>query len=62
LYKLLKILYPINRSITGDGIKNTLDILSERIPINRYSYKTGTDIFDWKVPLEWNIKSAFIKK
>jgi len=61
MYDLLKRLFPINRSITGHGINKTLDVLSENIPISKYTYKTGEKMFDWEVPKEWDIKSAFIK-
>jgi len=61
LYKLLKELFPICRSITGDGLKKTLDIISKYVPIRINKIQTGKKIFDWKVPEEWNIESAYIK-
>ena len=55
-------LFPICRSISGDGLKKTLKYISKRIlEMNIYSIKSGTKVFDWKVPLEWNISDAFIK-
>tara|TARA_B110000977_G_scaffold191751_2_gene264314 strand:+ start:2394 stop:3707 length:1314 start_codon:yes stop_codon:yes gene_type:complete len=54
-------LYPICRSITGEGFKKSLDILSKEIPLQKIKYKTGKKIFDWKVPQEWSVKEAFIK-
>jgi aminopeptidase-like protein len=54
-------LYPICRSITGEGFKKSLNILAKEIPLKQIKYKTGIKVFDWKVPQEWNIKEAFIK-
>ena len=55
-------LYPICRSITGDGVRKTLDIISEQIPLEKHEITTGTEVFDWTVPKEWNIKDAYVKK
>lgn len=54
-------LWPINRSLTGDGNRETLKILSEIIPLNIYEVPSGTTCFDWTVPPEWNVKEAWIK-
>jgi aminopeptidase-like protein len=54
-------LYPICRSITGDGIRRTLAMIQERIPLRILEVPTGTPIFDWTVPKEWNIRDAYIK-
>lgn len=59
--KYLKRLFPISRSITGDGNRATLSILKEIIPLNVSEYPSGEKMYDWVVPLEWNIKSAWIK-
>ncbi len=61
LYSLVRELYPICRSITGEGVRETLQILERRIPLTRTSLATGTRVFDWEIPLEWNIRDAFIK-
>lgn len=54
-------LYPICRSITGAGVRETLRLIQERIPIEVHEVPTGTKVFDWTVPKEWNIRDAWIK-
>jgi aminopeptidase-like protein len=54
-------LFPICRSITGDGFRETLRGISKHIAIEVTGVPTGTQVFDWTVPKEWNIKDAFIK-
>ncbi|MEH2359007.1 DUF4910 domain-containing protein [Nostoc sp.] len=61
LYQLVYQLYPICRSITGNGVRNTLKIISEYIPLSLHEVPTNTQVFDWIVPKEWNIKAAYIK-
>jgi aminopeptidase-like protein len=54
-------LFPITRSITGQGVRDTLGIIKKYIPgLKIYNVKSGTKVFDWKVPPEWNIKNAYI--
>ncbi|MEH2024405.1 DUF4910 domain-containing protein [Nostoc sp.] len=61
LYQLISDLYPICRSITGNGFRETLKILQQHIPLSVHEVPTGTEVFDWIVPKEWNIKDAYIK-
>ncbi len=61
MYQLVSELYPICRSITGDGVRQTLKILQEHIPLTIHEVPSGTSVFDWTVPKEWNITDAYIK-
>lgn len=55
------ILFPICRSITGQGIKKTLKIIKNEFPkLKIYNVNSGEKVFDWKIPPEWNIKDAYI--
>ena len=53
-------LYPIHRSQTGDGVRDTLARIGSYIPIDVHEVPTGTEVFDWVIPKEWNIASARI--
>ena len=62
MYDLATRLYPICRSITGDGVRQTLAILKEYIPeLEVHEVPSGTKVFDWTVPKEWNIRDAYIE-
>ncbi|MFW9261182.1 DUF4910 domain-containing protein [Nostoc sp. CALU 546] len=61
IYQLITKLYPICRSITGNGFRETLKIIQQYIPLSIQQVPTGTEVFDWIVPKEWNIKEAYIK-
>ncbi|MET0287282.1 MAG: DUF4910 domain-containing protein [Polyangiales bacterium] len=61
LYRLVEELYPICRSITGDGVRQTLDVLARVVPLERTELPSGAPILDWTVPKEWNIRDAYIK-
>lgn len=54
-------LFPICRSITGNGARETLRLIQKRIPLTICEVSSGTKVFDWTVPLEWNIQDAYIK-
>ncbi len=56
----LKKLYPICRSITGDGFRKSLKILGDKIDLKIFKFKSGSRILDWKIPKEWNIKDGYI--
>ena len=61
IYRLVSELYPICRSITGNGVRQTLNILKQKIPLEIHEIPTGTQVFDWAVPKEWNVTDAYIK-
>ena len=61
LHDLIGELYPICRSITGDGVRETLRRIGERIPLEVREVPTGTEVLDWTVPKEWNIREAWIR-
>lgn len=60
IYALAAQLYPINRSITGDGVRATLRALQHLVPLQIHEVASGTDVLDWTVPLEWNIRAAHV--
>lgn len=61
MYRLIVDLYPICRSITGDGYRRTMERIKEVIPLTTYEVPSGTEVFDWTVPKEWNIRDAYVK-
>ncbi|HIK53995.1 MAG TPA: DUF4910 domain-containing protein [Synechococcales cyanobacterium M55_K2018_004] len=61
MYQLITTLYPICRSITGDGVRQTLQILQQHVPLEIHEVPSGTQVYDWTVPQEWNIRDAYIK-
>ncbi|MEO2047115.1 MAG: DUF4910 domain-containing protein [Pirellulales bacterium] len=61
LFELMERLYPICRSITGDGVRHTLEILRQMVPLEVHEVPSGTQVLDWTVPDEWNIRDAWIK-
>ena len=61
MYEIICRLFPICRSITGDGVRTTLRMLQEYIPLEVREIPSGTQVLDWTVPKEWNIKGAYVK-
>jgi aminopeptidase-like protein len=61
MYELVEELYPICRSITGNGVRQTLERIAERVPLKVHEVPSGTQVHDWTVPREWNIEEAFIE-
>lgn len=61
IFTLIEKLYPICRSITGDGNRETLKHIREIIPLKIHEVPSGTSVYDWTVPKEWNIRDAYIK-
>ncbi|MEU3241435.1 MULTISPECIES: DUF4910 domain-containing protein [unclassified Streptomyces] len=60
MHALVERLYPLCRSITGDGVRATLEIVGEYIPLQVHEVPTGTEVLDWTVPQEWNIRDAYV--
>lgn len=60
MIELAKELYPIHRSITGEGVRKSLEIIKEQVPIEIKEVPCGEKVFDWEIPSEWNIKDAYV--
>ena len=56
---LARELYPINRSLTGEGVRETLRLI-KKVPLKNKFFKSGKKVFDWIIPKEWNVKNAYI--
>lgn len=61
LHRFIAKLYPICRSITGEGLRETLRIVQGRIPLRIHEVPTGAKVFDWTIPKEWNVRDAWVK-
>jgi aminopeptidase-like protein len=61
MYACVEDLYPLCRSITGDGLRETLRRLGRHVPLTIHEVPTGTPVLDWTIPKEWNIRDAWVK-
>jgi aminopeptidase-like protein len=62
MHALVRRLYPLCRSITGDGVRDTLKIVGEHLDLLWHEVPTGAQVLDWTVPQEWNIRDAYIAR
>ena len=60
MYRFIAELYPICRSITGNGLRQTLHSIQQELPIQLHEVPSGTQVLDWTVPREWNISDAYV--
>jgi aminopeptidase-like protein len=61
MYQLMGELYPICRSITGNGLRESLRLIQKHIPLELHEVPSGTAVFDWNIPKEWNIRDGYVK-
>ena len=61
MHRFIAELFPLCRSITGSGVRATLQAIAQRIPLTIHEVPSGTSVLDWTVPQEWNVRDAFIK-
>jgi aminopeptidase-like protein len=61
MHELMAELYPVCRSITGQGVRTTLERIGKEIPLESREVQTGTQVLDWTIPKEWNIRDAYVK-
>jgi aminopeptidase-like protein len=61
MYSMVSDMFPICRSITGNGVRQTLEIVKRIIPLTIHEVPSGKKVFDWEVPREWNVRAGYIK-
>jgi aminopeptidase-like protein len=61
MHRFISNMYPICRSITGDGVRKTIDLIREYIPLTTCEVPSGLKVFDWTIPHEWNVRDGYIK-
>jgi aminopeptidase-like protein len=61
MYRFAETAYPIPRSLTGQGVRETLQLVAERIPLEVHEVPSGTPVLDWTVPKEWNVREAWLQ-
>ena len=61
MHELMRELFPLPRSLTGDGVRATLAVLARDLELEVVETPTGTEVFDWTVPREWNLREAWIE-
>ena len=63
IFNLAKNIFFLNRSITGNDVRKTLSVIKKILPqLKIHEIKSKKKVFDWQIPLEWNIKDAYVKK
>ena len=60
MFDFMTELYPICRSITGNCVRKTLEMIKKHINLTIQDIPSGTSVFDWKIPKEWNISDGYI--
>ena len=61
MYQLISELFPICRSITGNGVRQTLRLIQQHVSLQVHEVPTGTKVLDWTVPREWNVEDAYVR-
>jgi aminopeptidase-like protein len=61
LYALMEELFPISRSLTGDGVRATLARIGRDVPLQSVELPTGAQVYDWTLPREWNVREAWVE-